>query len=67
MGVAFIGIPAALYSDALSARLGENKTYTFILLFIVGGYLAVSFCLTHAALAIFLPGLLFLLLQWRKE
>ena len=52
MGVAFIGIPAALYSDALSARLGENKTYTFILLFIVGGYLAVSFCLTHAALAI---------------
>ncbi len=48
-----VGI-AALYSDALSARLGENKTYTFILLFIVGGYLAVSFCLTHAALAIFL-------------
>ncbi len=46
-----VGI-AALYSDALSARLGENKTYTFILLFIVGGYLAVSFCLTHAALAI---------------
>lgn len=46
-----VGI-AALYSDALSSRLGENRTYTFILLFIVGGYLAVSFCLTHAALAI---------------
>lgn len=46
-----VGI-AALYSDALSARLGENKTYTFILLFIVGGYLAASFCLTYAALAI---------------
>lgn len=46
-----VGI-AALYSDALSSRLGENRTYTFILLFIVGGYLTVSFCLTYTALAI---------------
>lgn len=46
-----VGI-AALYSDALSARLGENRMYAFILTFITGGYLAVSFNLDYAALGI---------------
>ncbi len=46
-----VGI-AALYSDALSARLGENKTYTLILVFITGGYIATSLNLTYAALGI---------------
>lgn len=47
-----VGI-AALYSDALNARLGENKTYTFILLFISGGYVAVSFSLDYFSLFLF--------------
>lgn len=46
-----VGI-AALYSDTLNARLGENKTYTFILLFIVGGYVAVSYYLNYFSLGI---------------
>lgn len=47
-----VGI-AALYSDALNARLGENRTYTLILIFIVGGYLSVSFCLNYLSLFLF--------------
>ena len=37
-----VGI-AALYSDKLNRKLGENRTYTLILILIAGGYLAVSF------------------------
>lgn len=37
-----VGI-SALYSDRLNARLGENRTYALILVFITGGYIAVSF------------------------
>lgn len=44
---------AALYSDALSARLGENRTYALILVFIVGGYIAVSLCLNYTSLLLF--------------
>ncbi len=44
---------AALYSDALSAWLGENRTYALILVFIVGGYIAVSFCLNYTSLLLF--------------
>jgi len=44
-----VGI-AALYSDALNTKLGENRTYTLILLFIVGGYLAVAYCLNYFSL-----------------
>ncbi|MEG2277795.1 MAG: MFS transporter [Odoribacter sp.] len=47
-----VGI-AALYSDALNAWLGENRTYTLILLFIVGGYVAISFSLTIFSLFLF--------------
>lgn len=47
-----VGI-AALYSDTLNARLGENRTYTLILVFIVGGYLSVSFCLNYLSLFLF--------------
>ena len=46
-----VGI-AALYSDALSARLGINRTYLWILLFISGGYIAVALNLSYAALGI---------------
>lgn len=48
-----VGI-AALYSDALNARLGENRTYTLILIFIVCGYIAVSFTLNYFSLFLFL-------------
>lgn len=48
-----VGI-AALYSDALNARLGENRTYTLILIFIVCGYVAVSFTLNYFSLFLFL-------------
>jgi len=41
---------AALYSDALNARLGENRTYALILLFITGGYISVSFSLNDFSL-----------------
>lgn len=47
-----VGI-AALYSDALNARLGENRTYTLILIFIVCGYIAVSFTLNYFSLFLF--------------
>lgn len=47
-----VGI-AALYSDALSARLGVNRTYLLILIFIVGGYIAVSFSLNYFSLFLF--------------
>ena len=47
-----VGI-AALYSDALNTRLGENRTYTLILICITGGYLAVSFCLNYLSLGLF--------------
>lgn len=47
-----VGI-AALYSDKLNHWLGENKTYTLILIFITGGYLAVSFSLTYFSLFIY--------------
>lgn len=44
-----VGI-AALYSDALNTRLGENRTYSFILFFITSGYVAVSFYLDYTSL-----------------
>lgn len=47
-----VGI-AALYSDALNTRLGENKTYLLILLFITGGYLAISWNLNYFSLILF--------------
>ena len=47
-----VGI-AALYSDALSARLGVNRTYLLILIVIVGGYIAVSFSLTFFSFFLF--------------
>lgn len=47
-----VGI-AALYSDTLNARLGENKTYSLILFSIIGGYTAVSFSLNYFALFLF--------------
>lgn len=40
----------ALYSDPLNRYLGENRTYLLILIFICGGYLAVSFYITYFAL-----------------
>ena len=46
---------AALYSDNLNRRFGENRTYLFILLFIAGGYVAVSYNISYLGL-----GLLFL-------
>lgn len=48
-----VGI-AALYSDMLNARLGENRTYTLILISIVSGYLAISFNLNYFCLFLFL-------------
>lgn len=48
-----VGI-AALYSDALNAKLGENRTYMLILLGITIGYLAISFHLTYFSLFLFL-------------
>lgn len=36
-----VGI-SALYSDRLNSWFGENRTYAMILVFIVGGYLAIS-------------------------
>lgn len=47
-----VGI-AALYSDKLNSRLGENRTYALILVCITGGYLAVSFCLNYFSLLLF--------------
>lgn len=47
-----VGI-AALYSDALNRYLGENRTYALILIFIVGGYLSVSFSLNYFCLFLF--------------
>lgn len=44
-----VGI-SALYSDKLNAWLGMNKTYTLILLFITGGYVAVSFSIGYSCL-----------------
>ena len=44
-----VGI-SALYSDKLNSWLGENKTYTLILLFITGGYLSVSFSINYFCL-----------------
>lgn len=46
-----VGI-AALYSDRLNRWLGENKTYLLILLFITGGYVAVSFYINYFGLFI---------------
>ena len=47
-----VGI-AALYSDAINNKLGTNKTYMFILLFIVGGYVSVAYCLNYFSLLLF--------------
>ncbi len=44
-----VGI-AALYSDALNSKLGENRTYALILLFIAGGYLSVAYSLNYFSL-----------------
>lgn len=48
-----VGI-AALYSDKLNTYLGENKTYTLILVFITGGYIAVSFSINYFCLFLLL-------------
>ena len=80
-----VGI-AALYSDKLNRKLGENRTYTLILILIAGGYLirlifatmapfigwlndsiSLAFALQITALIIFVPGLIFLILQWNKK
>lgn len=47
-----VGI-AALYSDALNTRLGENRTYSLILVCIVGGYLAIALSLNYFSLLLF--------------
>jgi len=44
-----VGI-SALYSDKLDHYLGTNKMYLLILVFIVGGYLAVSFHVSRVGL-----------------
>lgn len=44
-----VGI-SALYSDRLDQKLGSNKMYAFILFFIVGGYVAVSFNISYMGL-----------------
>lgn len=44
-----VGI-AALYSDSLSRRLGESRTYLLILLFISGGYVAVAWSINYFGL-----------------
>lgn len=44
-----VGI-SALYSDRLDQKLGSNKMYAFILFFIVGGYVAVSFNISYTGL-----------------
>ncbi|MCC8174134.1 MAG: MFS transporter [Odoribacter sp.] len=44
-----VGI-AALFSDSISRKLGENKTYTIILIGITLGYLSISFNLTYLSL-----------------
>lgn len=41
---------AALYADTLNAYLGENRTYLFILLFVVTGYLSVAYSLNYFSL-----------------
>ena len=48
-----VGI-AALCSDKLDRHLGTHRMYAFILLFIAGGYVALSFTLTTAGLAVLL-------------
>lgn len=44
-----VGI-SALLSDRLNRKLGENRTYALILLFIVGGYISVSLNITYSGL-----------------
>lgn len=46
-----VGI-SALYSDRIEKYLGMNKTYTLILVFIVGGYIALAYNLTYMGLAV---------------
>lgn len=48
-----VGI-AALYSDRLNTLLGENRTYALILVFITGGYVAVSFNINYFCLFLLL-------------
>lgn len=48
-----VGI-AALYSDKLDSKLGTRKMYALILLFITGGYLALSFSISSAGLLVLL-------------
>lgn len=43
---------SALYSDRLDRYLGTNKMYALILLFIAGGYMAVSVNISYAGLGI---------------
>ncbi len=45
---------AALWSDRLEKRIGMNKMYTLILLFIIGGYVLLAFNITHIGLSILL-------------
>lgn len=45
---------AALCSDKLDQRLGTRRMYVLILLFIVGGYVALSFSLTAGGLLVLL-------------
>ena len=44
-----VGI-SALYSDRLDQKLGSNRMYAFILFFIIGGYVAVSFNISYTGL-----------------
>ncbi|WP_051082699.1 MFS transporter [Butyricimonas synergistica] len=46
-----VGI-SALYSDLLDQKLGSNKMYAFILFFIVGGYVAVSFNISYIGVVV---------------
>lgn len=45
---------AALYSDRVNKYFGPRKMGVFILVFIVGGYIALAFNLTYAGLAVLL-------------
>ncbi len=45
---------AALWSDRFEKRIGMNKMYTLILLFIIGGYVALAFNLTYIGLVVLL-------------
>ncbi len=45
---------SALYSDRVERWLGISRTYTIILIFIIGGYIALAYNLTYTGLIILL-------------